>query len=500
MNVNLLSLLDSFAHLRIVVLGEAMLDSYLEGSATRFCPEAPVPVVSLSGRRDVPGGAANTAVNVSALGGQISFISVTGDDPEAATLRRALQERGVATDCLLACPDRRTLTKQRVLAASQILVRLDQGNTDPINAEVEEAVIAHLVELFPRCDAVIVSDYGHGVVTPRVIRALADLQARFARVLVVDARRPELYRDAAPTAVKPNYQEALRLLGAGPLDGARDRADGIARHGERLLELTGAQIAAVTLDTEGAVVCERGRLPCHTHASAVRQACVAGAGDTYSATLALALAAGAPTTDAADLASAAAAVVVGKERTAVCSARELREHLSAGGKYCPDLARLAAKVEFWREQGKRIVFTNGCFDILHRGHIQYLHRAKGLGDVLIVGVNADDGIRRLKGPDRPINSLEDRIQVLAALGCVDLLIGFDEDTPCELIRHVRPDVFVKGGDYTRARLPEAPLVEELGGEVHILPYLPDRSTTGIIDRIARSTAKPSVDLAGAERR
>jgi D-beta-D-heptose 7-phosphate kinase/D-beta-D-heptose 1-phosphate adenosyltransferase len=497
MNVHLLSLLDAWAGLRVVVLGEAMLDSYLDGSAHRFCPEAPVPVVQVAGRRDVPGGAANTAVNAAALGSRVTLISVLGDDADGATVRSALQARGVETDCVLACPGRRTLTKQRVLADSQVLIRLDQGCTNAIPADMEEAVIAHLAEQFASCDAVIVSDYGYGVVTPRVLRALADLQARFSRVLVVDARRPDLYRDAAPTAVKPNYQEALRLLGAGPLDGARDRVDGLARHAERLLELTGAQIAAVTLDSEGALVCEQGRPPQHIPATAVRQACVAGAGDTYCAALALALAVGAPASAAGELASAAASVVVGKERTAVCTARELREHLSAGGKYCPDLARLATRVEFWREQGKRIVFTNGCFDILHRGHVQYLHRAKGLGDVLIVGVNSDDGIRRLKGPDRPINSLDDRIQVLAALGCVDLLIGFDEDTPCELIRHVKPDVFVKGGDYTRDRLPEAALVEEFGGKVHILPFLAERSTTGIIARIHKA-ARPADELAGAE--
>ena len=217
---------------------------------------------------------------------------------------------------------------------------------------------------------------------------------------------------------------------------------------------------------------------------------MAGAGDTFASALALALAAGAPTSTAAELASAAAAVVVGKERTATCSAQELREFVSAEGKYVSDLGRLAARVEFYRRQGEKVVFTNGCFDILHRGHITYLNRAKALGDVLIVGVNSDDGIRRLKGPDRPINSLEDRVQVLAALSCIDHLVAFDEDTPCNLIRAIRPHVFVKGGDYTRERLPEAPLVEELGGVVHILPYLQDRSTTGLIERIPEVYSRP----------
>ncbi len=493
MSLSLPQYLEAFAGLDVLVLGEAMLDSYLEGNVGRFCQEAPVPIVSLAGRRDMPGGAANTAVNVRSLGGRVSFLSVTGDDTEGAQLRTALGARDVSTEHMVTVSGRRTLSKQRVMAGSQILLRLDQGSTDSVDTDTENALIERLAELFPRVAAVIVSDYRYGVLTPRVIRALADLQARWSRVLVSDSRRLEALRDVGATAVKPNYEEAVRLLGARALDGCRARAEGIARYGDRILELTGAQIAAVTLDSEGALVFEQGREPYRCYARASRQACVAGAGDTFVAALTLALAAGAPTASAAELASAAAAVVVGKERTAVCSAQELREYVCAEGKYVGDRQRLGARVEFYQQQGKRVVFTNGCFDILHRGHVAYLNRAKALGDVLIVGVNSDDSIRRLKGPERPINSLEDRVQVLAALSCVDHLIGFDEDTPCELIRALKPDVFVKGGDYTRERLPEAPLVEELGGVVHILPYLQDRSTTGIIQKIQATGGK-----AGAE--
>jgi D-beta-D-heptose 7-phosphate kinase/D-beta-D-heptose 1-phosphate adenosyltransferase len=483
MNSNLPALVNQFAGLKVLVLGEAMLDSYLEGTTGRFCPEAPVPIVTVGEQFDIPGGAANTAVNARMLGGAVTFLSAVGGDEEADRLRAVLAARGVPSEHLIACPERRTLAKHRVVAASQLLLRIDQGTTGPVGAATEAALIDRLAAFFPASSAVIVSDYRYGIVTPRVLRALADLQARWWRTLVVDARRPELYRGAGVTAVKPNFAEAAQLLGAGVLDGFRVRADGVLEHGERILELTAAEIAAVTLDAEGAVVFERDRAPYRTYAKAVRSGCVAGAGDTYTAALALALAARAPTSAAAELAATAAAVVVGKERTATCSAQELREHLWAEGKYIADRARLAACALAYRRQGRRVVFTNGCFDILHRGHITYLNRARTLGDVLIVGVNADDTIRRLKGPSRPINTLEDRIQVLAALSCIDHLVAFDEDTPCNLIRVVRPDVFVKGGDYTRERLPEAPLVEEHGGRVQILPYLHDRSTTGIIEKI-----------------
>ena len=498
MNTNLSALVDAFAGLKVLVLGEAMLDTYLEGSTGRFCQEAPVPIVSLSSRRDLPGGAANTALNLRSLGADVRFLSVRGYDPEGAVLAQALEQRGVGTEHLLTHPARRTLTKQRVVAASQILLRLDQGTTAPLDEDTEQELIARLASLFAQVDAVVVSDYRYGIITPAVLRALADLQARWSRVLVADSRRLEVFRGVGVTAAKPNYDEAVGLLGGQALDACRVRAEELATHSERLLEATGAEIVAVTLDSEGAIVFERGRPPYRTYAQAVRQACVAGAGDTFTSALALALAAGAPTTAAAELASAAAAVVVGKERTAVCSAQELREQVSAGGKSFSELARLAARVEFYKQQGRKVVFTNGCFDILHRGHITYLNRAKGLGDVLIVGVNSDDGIRRLKGPTRPINTLEDRIQVLAALSSVDHLVAFDDDTPCNLIRALKPNVFVKGGDYTRERLPEALLVEELGGVVHILPFLQDRSTTGIIERIQEVCGRPTTLDAGRD--
>jgi D-beta-D-heptose 7-phosphate kinase / D-beta-D-heptose 1-phosphate adenosyltransferase len=499
MSPNLAALVDRFAGLEVAVIGEAMLDSYLEGSIHRFCPEAPVPVVNLSGRTDLLGGAANTAANVSRLGGQVTFLSVVGDDAEGLLLGQLLAGQGVATEQLLARSGRRTLHKQRVMAPTQMMLRLDQGSTEPVDSQTEQELIDRLAAVFSRSAAVIVSDYCYGILTPRVIRAIADLQARWSPVLVIDSRRLATFRDAAPTAVKPNYAEAAALLGAHALDGFRVRADGIASYGERLLELTGAQIAAVTLDCEGAMAFERGRPPYRTYAQVVRHASVVGAGDTFTCTLALALAAGTSTEEAAELAAAAAAVVVGKERTAVCSAQELREYVSAGGKLAGDLDRFLARLNFYRQQGRRIVFTNGCFDILHRGHITYLNRAKTLGDVLIVGVNSDDGIRRLKGPSRPINNLEDRVQVLAALSCIDHLVPFEEDTPCDLVRAIRPDVFVKGGDYTRERLPEADIVESYGGVIQILPFIQDRSTTGIIERIQANPNGRETAVAGGGR-
>lgn len=485
----LLSLLPALRGRRIAVLGEAILDSYLEGRADRMSREAPVPIVALDSRMDAPGGAANTAVNVARMSGQATLLSVVGADAEGERLRAALRAAGVRDDGLLSRRTRATLAKQRLLAGGQMIVRFDTGTTDAIDAPTEDELIGRLSEIADDIDGLIVSDYGYGVVTERIVTAIAELQRRRPRVLVVDARDLRRYRDIGATAVKPNYGEAVRLLGERELVGASARASQVGAQGDRLLELTGARIVALTVDTDGAFVFERGQPPYRTYARPRSQSRASGAGDTFVATLTLALAGNLSTPLATELASAAAAVVVGKDGTASCAIDELAEALStAAGKRLEAPDRLAARIAFHRDQGRRIVFTNGVFDILHRGHITYLNRAKALGDVLVVAVNSDDSVRRLKGAERPINGLDDRLEVLEALSCVDHVVAFEEDTPADLIRVVRPDVYVKGGDYTPDRLPEAPLVESLGGTVQILPYIEDRSTTGVIARVRAAPA------------
>jgi D-beta-D-heptose 7-phosphate kinase / D-beta-D-heptose 1-phosphate adenosyltransferase len=496
MDTHLSRLVDRFDGMQVVVIGEAMLDAYLEGPADRLCREAPVPIVSVASRRDAPGGAANTAANLRRLGADVAFLSATGDDTEGAALRNTLERLGVPTAHVLAERSRRTLAKHRVLADGQMLLRFDQGCTRAVDTRTEEALIDHLDTLFPRSDAVIVSDYGYGILTPRVIHALASLQALSQRVLVVDSKDLTAYRNVRVTAAKPNYEEAVRLLGVRGVEPAA-RVEQILPHGDRFIAMTGARMCAVTLDADGAVFFERGHPLYRTYARPQPHSRTAGAGDTFASALALALAAGADTPAAAELASAAAAMVISRAGTLTCSAQDLREYVSAGGKYLPDAGRVAARAHLYRQQGRRIVFTNGCFDILHRGHVTFLNQAKALGDVLIVGVNTDASIQRLKGPGRPINALEDRLHVLAALSSIDHLIPFDEDSPENLIRAVCPDVFVKGGDYTRERLPEAQLVEAIGGVVEVLPYVADHSTTAVVARIREGLAGPA-DVNGTE--
>ena len=483
LNTNLVNFIDAFSQLKVLVIGEAMLDSYLIGEADRLCREAPVPVVSISQQEYVPGGAANAAVNISSLGAQAVFLSVIGDDAEGEMLRGSLEKLGVSTENILSDGNRQTMAKQRVIGSDQLMVRFDQGSTADLDRSIEISLVSRLKELFQECDAVLVSDYNYGVLTPRVIRTLAHLQSTDPRIFVIDSKRLPVYRDIDITAVKPNYAETVQLLGLEKQNGATQRIPQISRYGERLLDLTGAHIAAVTLDQEGALVFERGCTPYRTYARPAPHSRAAGAGDTFASALTLSLAAGAHLEASAELASAASSIVVEKDGTSVCYALELRNYFSTGEKFVTDAFQLAARMSAYRKEERRIVFTNGCFDLLHRGHINYLNQAKAFGDILIIGLNSDNSVSRLKGPNRPINSLEDRAQILAALSSVDHIIPFDGDTPHDLIRVIKPDVYVKGGDYTLETLPEASLVNELGGKVEILPYLDNHSTTGIIERI-----------------
>ena len=491
--MNPIDVIDRFPQLRVAVIGEAMLDSYLHGSVGRICREAPVPIVALEDRTDTGGGAANTAIALAALGATTSFVSIVGQDDDGALLVDVLTAARVDTRYIFRAPGRATMVKQRVVGNGQLMMRLDRGSEDDVDALHERRLIDAVTALWSEVDAFIVSDYGYGICTDRLIATIAALQAARPRILVGDAKDLTRWVRVGLTAAKPNYAEAIALIRADALTGTAPRVEQIVAARAALAQATGAEILTVTLDTSGAVVFDGDREPYRTFTRPAADSHAAGAGDTFTATLALALAAGAYSASAADLASAAATACVATPGTSACTAAMLRETL-AGERKVSSSPQVMAQVAAWRAAGRRIVFTNGCFDILHHGHISYLNRAKSLGDVLVVGLNSDASVGGIKGPKRPINQEDDRAAVLAALSCVDLVVLFDEATPARLIEAVRPDLFVKGGDYTLETLPEAPLVQSLGGEVKLLPFLDDRSTTGIIDRIR--AAYPPLDATG----
>jgi len=426
------------------------------------------------------GGAANVAVNAATLGARVDFLTVLGGDAEGRCLIDVVRAQGVDASGIVVDASRRTRAKHRITAPQQLLLSFDFGDVADACVQAQAELLERLDGSYDEADAVIVSDYGYGALTSAVIARLAALRARDPRVLVVDSRhRLYFFSSLRPTAVKPNFEEVCELLSGVALERFENRAQAVAAHGDVLLRDTAAQLVAATLDRDGAVLLEPERSARRVFGRPVQLRNAAGAGDTFAATLALALAAGAPSEVAGELATAAAA----------CTAGELRDGFSPARKYIQDLTELVARIDSYREQGRRIVFTNGCFDILHRGHVTLLNQAKALGDVLVVAVNSDASIRRLKGPARPINSFDDRVQVLGALACVDHIIGFETDTCCQLVEAVRPHIFVKGGDYTRETLLEATTVERVGGVVHVLPYMSNRSTTGLIERIKQPNAQ-----------
>ncbi|MCT9933470.1 D-glycero-beta-D-manno-heptose 1-phosphate adenylyltransferase [Planotetraspora sp. A-T 1434] len=469
--------LNRFGDVTAVVVGDVMLDSWLRGHSDRMAQEAPVPVVAVEEIEDQPGGAANAAVNLAALGARVHLVGVTGADPAGATLNATLGRLDI--EGLVIVRSRRTSVKRRVLTDGRIVARYDEEDGSPLSEAAERGMIDQLVTLAAGADVIIACDYGGGVCTPAVRQVVCELtQGGRGPILVVDAHDAGRWRDCHAKAVLPNYAEVARLLGE---NGHADRVGFLSAQSERLLDATGAESVVTTLDDEGTLLHRWGREPYRTHATPAPDTMSIGAGDTFTATFALCLAVGTDEETAADVAQAAASVVVNRPGTAVCTREDLLGVLRPDIALSPD--QLAGRIARDRAEGRRVVFTNGCFDVLHRGHVACLEEAARLGDVLVVAVNSDDGVARLKGSGRPINTCEDRVAVLAALGCVDYIAVFDEDSPEELLRLVRPDLYVKGGDYHPAMVPEADLVRELGGEVRVLGYVPDLSTTAIVNRI-----------------
>jgi rfaE bifunctional protein nucleotidyltransferase chain/domain/rfaE bifunctional protein kinase chain/domain len=465
----------------VLVVGDALLDGWLSGTPGKLCREAPVPALRIERTDYACGGAANTAANVAALGGRAVLVSVVGADPDGNRLRRRLEAARV-TAHLLPVRGRRTQAKRRLVAGGQILVRYDEGDTTPPPADASAAQVGQVAAVLDGgVDAVIVGDYATGALDDRLRECLAARRADIP-LLVVDAHDPRPWAALRPDLVTPSFEEAVALLDGVPEPRPRERPGFVAGRARALRNACGAHTVAVTLDTEGAVVITpEGQV--RTYARPVPPSHPAGAGDAYVAAFTLALAAGAPLAEAAETAQLAATAAARTPGTAVCDAPTLLVAGGAADRRVVDASDLVAQVAAHRGQGRRIVFTNGCFDVLHRGHVGYLEAAKRLGDVLIVAVNSDGSVRRLKGPGRPVNPVEDRVAVLAGLSSVDHVVVFTEDTPANLIARVRPDVYVKGGDYRPEMIPEAPLVRRLGGEVHVLEFLPDRSTSRIIERI-----------------
>jgi len=477
-------LADRWSAESVLVIGDAMLDEWRFATPARLCREAPAPVLTLRRRQTAAGGAANTAVNLAALGARPLLVAPVGADPIGDQVANCLHRGGVQ-DRMVCQPGRATPVKRRLLAADQILLREDEGgDSGPLPGEQIERLLTAIASATEELrlgrgapPPLVICDYGLGALPEPIRLWLIEHRDRYGTV-TLDAHDVHRWAGLRPDAITPSFAEAALALGQ-PSTGIADRASVARGFLPELRDRTGAGIIAVTLDTDGALVGDRSGTTHRSHAQPVAASQTVGAGDAYLAALTVALLARATMPVAAEIAQLAATVTVRDTGTCVCHRDALRAAI--GGTATP--AGLTERVRQRRTAGARIVFTNGCFDVLHRGHVAYLEQAADLGDLLIVAVNSDDSVRRLKGPDRPVNPVEDRVAVLTGLACVDHVVVFEEDSPAELIDSIRPDVYVKGGDYPPDMVPEGPLVRRLGGEVHILGYVPDRSTSAIIERI-----------------
>ncbi len=446
----------------VLCIGDLMLDDFVYGEVSRISPEAPAPVIAVQREDVVIGGAGNVARNLASLGARCIFLGVVGKDAAGAMLKDAFTAHRTIRAHLVADPSRPTTRKLRFVSEhhSTHLLRADWEEARPVDAEIEKALIARALAALPRVGAVVLSDYAKGVLTPRLVRTVIDRAGKLGKPVIVDPKGLDfsVYRGA--TMITPNRKELAEATRrpVGTLDEVHAAAQALAR-------VAACKAVLVTLSEDGMALHARGRKPVHVPAFPVKVRDVSGAGDTVVAVLAALLATGAPFEDAMRAANAAAAVVIGKPGTASVSAAELRARILPAAALAPeekivfDWAALDERLGPWRAQDQRIGFTNGVFDLLHPGHVKVLAQARAACDRLVVGLNSDASVKRLKGPQRPIQNEHARAEVLAALEAVDLVVVFEQNTPLELIRRIRPSVLVKGGDYRRDQVVGAGLVE-----------------------------------------
>ena len=477
---NVAQILERIAGLRLLVLGDVMLDEYLRGHVERTSPEAPVPVVKAEDETSSLGGAANVAHLAAVLGAKVQLFGVVGKDAAGERFKTQCQEAGIDATNVLAVEGRPTTRKVRVLAQHQHVLRVDWEEHRSISQDLAEDVGDRL-RACERPDAVVISDYAKGFLSPSVLQATIAAARQWGVPVLVDPKFADLSRYTGATVIKANQKEFEATIGY-PI--RHNIEEELTHASVAVLEAIDSQVLIVTLGEKGLAVFSRDQKPLFVPTAARDVYDVSGAGDAVITVLALGMALNLGIEEAARLANEAAGVAVGKSGVAVVSPGELAARFVHGaGDKVVTREELASRVAWWRVQNQRIVFTNGCFDLLHVGHLHLLREAARHGDVLLVAVNSDDSVRRLKGKSRPLISSNERTALLAALDCVDAVVVFDEDTPRELLDEVQPDVLAKGADYSKDEVVGKNRIEEAGGKVVLIPLVPDRSTSNLVERI-----------------
>ncbi|WP_431686850.1 bifunctional D-glycero-beta-D-manno-heptose-7-phosphate kinase/D-glycero-beta-D-manno-heptose 1-phosphate adenylyltransferase HldE [Hahella sp. NBU794] len=473
--------LPMFQNSRVVVVGDVMLDRYWYGATSRISPEAPVPVVKVEQLEDRPGGAANVALNIAALGSAAVILGVTGKDEAAQSLAARMESAGILAD-FQEHETLPTITKLRVVSRHQQLIRMDfeESFAGVPQEPLEKKVAGQLAG----AGALILSDYGKGAL--RDPQAFIQLARSKQIPVLVDPKGSDFEKYRGATLITPNLSEFEAVVGH-----CASEAE-LVQRGLKLVEELELEALLVTRSEQGMTLLRAGRAELHLPAQAKEVFDVTGAGDTVISVLAAALAAGSEMGQAVALANIAAGIVVGKLGTASVSAPELRRAVQqeqGAGRGAMTVEQLKVALDDARAHGEKIVFTNGCFDIIHAGHVGYLDQARKLGDRLVVAINSDASVSRLKGPARPINPLERRMAVLAGLEAVDWVTWYEDDTPERLLEILKPDILVKGGDYSKEQVVGWEIVEGYGGEVRALDFLDNCSTTAIVEKIRKDQDK-----------
>jgi D-beta-D-heptose 7-phosphate kinase/D-beta-D-heptose 1-phosphate adenosyltransferase len=487
---DLIGLVDRWKPRRIVVAGDFMLDRYVYGNADRLSPDAPVPVLAIERQEHAPGGSANVCLDLLALRCQVSCLGIRGRDEAGEILARELQRRGCDVRGLIVDPDRPTTVKQNFVGLAQHrhpqkMFRVDSEDRSPIDAATQKQLLVAARKLLRGADVLCLEDYNKGVLTAPLCQALIGVARKSRIPVLVDPAAISDYRKyRGATCITPNRTEAALATGLSP----RGDTTTLHRMARTLLRQLQLESVVLTLDKQGALLLERAGKPVHVPTRARQVYDVTGAGDMVLAMLAASRANGAAWAPAVQLANIAAGLEVEKFGVVPIELDEiivslLRQKHEQCGKV-RKLDELVPELQAYRRQGRKIAFTNGCFDILHAGHVSFLRQARANGDLLVVAMNSDASIRRIKGPDRPVNHQDDRVLVLSELQSVDYVVIFDADTPMEVIRAVRPDVLIKGADYKKSQVVGGEFVESIGGRVALVPLVEGRSTTNIIRKIS----------------
>ena len=487
MSDKLIQLVQSLDRPKVLVVGDYMLDRYVFGSAERTSPEAPIVVLKADLESFVqrPGGAGSVAAAVAALGGCPIAAGIIGKN-RAGHLRTALKKAGVCLDGLVQDKARYTTVKTRILGGKQQILRVDEESDGEIDDAVAKKLAANCTRAVAQADAVVVQDHAKGAVTRGLVQTLVAACATAGIPLIIDpAPKDDFARYKGATVLTPNRAEAEHATGIRI--GSEEAAN---QAGRKLIRTLGLKAVILTPDREGVALIEKRKPAAMIPTDAVEVFDVTGAGDVVAATVAVGLASGGELLSVASLANVAAGIEGGKVGAATVSKREILERLHGGiqakVKSRADLAAVCAGL---RSLGRTTVFTNGCFDLLHIGHVRLLAEAKKLGDVLIVAINSDASARRVKGPGRPIIPEDARAGMLAALACVDYVTNYEEDTPIPLLKVVRPNVIVKGGEYGKDRVVGGKLVESMGGRIELVPMVKGFSTTEVAERARRNARK-----------